>query len=487
MKGETLMKSKFFSRGCLFVLAAILTANVLTGCGTKTADGNKESGTLNSTQQKDEAFQYPIKGNPKLTYYTRSAPQGFQNYSQMPWYKVEAEKTGVTVEYIHPVVGQEKEQFNLMIASGDMPDIVRYDWKAFSGGPEKAISDGTIISLNEAIDNYAPNLKKVLQTYSEVDKSIKTDSNKYYTFPMVRTSESLVVYAGLIIRKDWLEDLGLEVPETLDEWYAALKAFKEKKGADAPLTYNSKGVPNYSSIAGAFGISSSFYLENGKVKYGPYEPSYKNYLALMAKWYKEGLIDPDIATVDKTLMHSKILNGKSGAIIGLAGGDLGTLLKNTAKKDEKFDLAGAPYPVLKKGDKPQFGQRDGMVVYGESVAISKNCKNIEAAVRFLDWYYTEEGMLLQNFGIEGQSYQMQNGYPKYINLKPGETMPSDYIKVNAPGLNDPRYFEQSAGLPQQQDAVKRWAATDMVKHMIPAVIPTPEEASQHWRGTDRQI
>ena len=72
------------------------------------------------------------------------------------------------MEYIHPNDQQTAEQFNLMIASDELPDVIEYDWTgrsagSYPGGPEKAIQDGVILELNDLIDQYAPNLKKNLK------------------------------------------------------------------------------------------------------------------------------------------------------------------------------------------------------------------------------------------------------------------------------------------------------------------------------------
>ena len=95
------------------------------------------------------------------------------------------------MEYIHPNDQQTVEQFNLMIASDELPDVIEYDWTgrsagSYPGGPEKAIQDGVILELNDLIDQYAPNLKKKLDADPALDQMVKTDSGKYYVFPMIR-------------------------------------------------------------------------------------------------------------------------------------------------------------------------------------------------------------------------------------------------------------------------------------------------------------
>lgn len=63
------------------------------------------------------------------------------------------------LHFIQPPQNQAKDAINVLLASGELPDMMEYEWNSFPGGPEKAIKDGYILRLNEAIDAYAPNLK----------------------------------------------------------------------------------------------------------------------------------------------------------------------------------------------------------------------------------------------------------------------------------------------------------------------------------------
>jgi len=72
-------------------------------------------------------------------------------------------KFGVKINFIHPPMGNETDQFNLMIASKKLPDIIEWNWANYPGGPIKAVEDKVVISLNKYLDKYAPNYKKYLQ------------------------------------------------------------------------------------------------------------------------------------------------------------------------------------------------------------------------------------------------------------------------------------------------------------------------------------
>lgn len=161
-----------------------------------------------------------------------------QSYNEVSMYQQREKDSGIHINFLHPANGQAKEQFNLMIASRDLPDMIEYGWNNYQGGVQKAIDDGVITALNDYMQ-YAPNFSAALNDKNELSpiyrKGSLTDQGKYYGFTTLNIGDYRV-FAGPAIRKDWLDELGLAVPETIDEWTEVLKAFKEQKGASVPLT-----------------------------------------------------------------------------------------------------------------------------------------------------------------------------------------------------------------------------------------------------------
>jgi putative aldouronate transport system substrate-binding protein len=474
---------------------AMLMLTSAAGCAKKET-AQKNPAQANTTTTAPAKVTYPIKSDATLTFWCTfygDSSYGTNN-ADLPLYKEVEKRTGVKIKWTHPVKGQETEQFNLMLASGNLPDIIQYNWYTFKGGPEKAMKDNIISPLNDLITKNAPNIKALLDGDKELNKMVKTDDGKYYVFPLFRVLDKSLppVYNGPIVRKDWLDDLGMQVPTTIDEWEVMLKAFKEKKGADSPFTvkdFSSSGggaMRATSLFMGAYGTMDDFFLQSGKVVYGPIQSGFKDYLALMRKWYSQGLIDKDFFTVDAKTQDAKMLSGKSGSTAGALGGNLGNYLNSMQGKDAKYDLVGTPYPTLKKGEKPEFGHW-GML-YGDSngsAAISAQSKNKDLAAQFLDYGYSKEGNLLYNFGIEGVSYNMVNGVPTYSELLTknpnGLTFAqaqTGYKSSNFTIVQHPDYYRQSTlPKPQQQKAADTWMNTNQKSHMIPPVTATPEESN----------
>ncbi|MDF2815024.1 MAG: extracellular solute-binding protein family 1 [Paenibacillus sp.] len=479
-------------------MSAVLAVNsLLVACSSTKEPDNKSATPAPSSAASTSpsaATTYPMKTTTTLSFWqemTGNLTGVKSSQNDVPFYQEWQKVTGVPIKYITAPPNQGKEVLNVMLASGDLPDMIDYNFHGFPGGPEKAIKDGYILRLNDVIDKYAPNLKKYLKENPEIDKMAKTDNGSYYAFPFFRGDPSLMVFQGPIIRKDWLDELGLPIPITIDDWYTTLKAFKEKKGATAPASF--VGLPrplnefSNGAFVGAFGVNRNFYKEDGKIKFGPMEAGYKEFLATFRKWYAEGLIDKNLATADVKVLDANFVSGATGATVGNTGGGIGRWQPLIEAKDPKAVLAAAPYPVLKKGDTPKFGQKDHAFTPGGMVVITAKSKNVELAAKMLDFGYSKEGGLFFNFGTEGVSYKMENGYPKYTDLlmkNPDKLVPAQamalHIRGNSGGpfIQDKRYIEQYLALPTQREAIVTWAKTDIDKYQLPPITPTPEESTE---------
>jgi putative aldouronate transport system substrate-binding protein len=417
----------------------------------------------------------------------------FTNLGDSPFGKGLQERTGIKISFQHPPSGGANEQFNLLVADGNLPDVMERNWLDYPGGPEKAIADGVIIRLNDVIEKYAPNLNAYLKANPEIDKMVKTDNGSYYCFPFIRGDPGLLVSRGLIVRQDWLDELKLPVPETIDEWHTVLTAFKTGKGSRAPFTfeYTTSGLNDVLGFALAYNAPRIFFVgEDGKIRFGAVENGRRNYLATMAQWYKEGLLDPDFASLQLQQVSAKMTGGQSGASMGWLGSRLGIWTNAAIVTNPNYKLTATPFPVLRKGDKPLMSSTELPYALSGSTAITASCKNVEIAARLLDWAYGPEGHMFYNFGIEGESYTMVDGYPTYtdIVMKNPKGWPISqglgaYVRsvYNGPFVQDIRYFDQYMVLPAQKEGYKAWAIEGALKYVLPTITPTPEESREFAR------
>lgn len=421
--------------------------------------------------------------------------------AETPAFKKLMEETGINIEFIHPS-GDELESFNLMVASGDLPDIIFFDWQKYPGGPGKALSDGVIIELNDILDQHMPNLRARYNEHPEWELAARTDDGINYHIPFIRGDKYLMTFYGPQLRKDWLVELGLESPETMDEWTEVLRAFKSAGKAEFPLTMTKIGSGR--SIAGPWGGSGSaflqafevawnFYRDNEQVHFGPYEDNFKEFLTYFKGWYDEGLVDPDIFVNERKTFDAKILNGEAGAWTSYTGSGIGAYMDANGGEGT-FDIAPTKYPVLKKGDTPFMTQLD-LPVSGLGMAITSAAKDLEACARLLDYAYGEKGHTLYNFGIEGETFNWTNDFPGYEGEKFAEY--TELITKNPNGLTmaqagslysrafthgafiqDKLYMVQYATRQSQRDAIDLWGIGESADHIMPGITPTAEESQE---------
>jgi len=457
------------------LLLTLVLSLVLTGC----------SGGIKTNVEFTDNYgdSYPIKTDKTLTVWCEfpsNALKGATNLNDLPLAQQLEKETGIHVEYIHPTDPTSNEEFNLMLASGELPDIIMSRWCQFSGGANKAVDDGYILPLNEIVEKYSPDFSAALDKY-DARRFFSTDDGELFFYPGIWDYDAVNV-SGFMLRKDWLDELGLEVPETMDEWEHVLREFKDKKGATAPFTstfqqFYEGGFP------GAYGIILGYYVDNGEIKTGYAEPQYKDLLETLIRWRDEGLFDKNFSTVDTATLTTNMLTGKSGATYGGQGAVMGGILGAATEKG--FDLVAAPFPTLVKGEQNVLAKKNAQAYSQMGAAITTQCDDVELAARWLNYGYTNAGRLTYTFGIEGESYEMVDGkpvYTDYVMHNPDgigvKNMLDRYTRsatTSGPFIKAYAYLQQYAQLPQQKQALELWSDIDADPAEIPPLYFTDEE------------
>ena len=170
----------------------------MVGCGKKSVDTKKtDAPAAVNTSSGPEPLTLPIVKEPlKLTYWADlgKAAGAVKTLSDNLAYQEIQKKTGITIEFLHPPVGSAKEQFNLLIASRQFPDLIEYSWLTVPGGPGQYIKDKVIVPLNEPVKKYAPNLTKLLADNPTLRKEQEMDDGTYYVMPAFYGDRELAVY-----------------------------------------------------------------------------------------------------------------------------------------------------------------------------------------------------------------------------------------------------------------------------------------------------
>lgn len=477
------------TRPLALLMAAAILGSTLTACG-----GGSDSGTNGSdsaveglaedmalTDAPAEEITLPISTDGlELSFFAMPEPvitSKMKGYSEMTVHQTAEELTGVHINWREESYTDPKQKMNLMFSTGDTEDIVWDAWKHASGGPKKLLDEGLIVSLNPYIEKYAPNLKKLLQETPGLLEQISTDDGRIFMFPTIRLDPITRANSGFAIRKDWLDRAGLPVPETIDEWYTMLKTFqdmdmngnglKDECFVSMGFEKTSQSMDNF-AVAYGLVAGTNLYVKDGQVKYGAYEPEFKDFVAEMAKWYSEGLLDPEFSTQDSKQFDSKMVNDMGGAYYGSLSGNMGKFI--TARSDDsEYDLVPAPMPKA-----PDGKVHTGISGYGQMVphgaSICSTNENIVETVKWLDWHYSEEGTALYNWGIEGQSYEVVDGKNQFTDLitnnpdglskDEADARYAGGVLTQMPIVEDPEVFLALKSLPQQKAASQLWCQAD---------------------------
>lgn len=383
---------------------------------TSAACGGTDKGSAPETGNNGDNAKQETQEKTKLSLFIVSrSPDALYTNDTLTW-KTIGEKFNVEFDFITGDNTTMSEKFRFTMASGDYPDIVAGQLKDIN----QFGKDGAFIPLNDLIEQHAPSIKKHVIDDKDAFMQTSDDEGMIYGVPMmsaIRTS------SGPMVRQDWLDRLGLPMPETIDEWHATLKAFKEQ---DA----NGNGDPNdeipfaaeaeghwFIGFLDAWGLNwdwdNRWTEENGKLIYTPTDPRFKEFLEVMNRWYGEGLLDRELMTRQKTDLDTLLLNNRVGATNHWIGHIAGFKNKAEAQQIEGFDYQVAPPPVLNKGDKPLTHKQQKSVIQ-LGWGITANNKHVDLTMKIFEYVNSDEGQILFNFGKEGDTYTLDaNGDYQY--------------------------------------------------------------------------
>ena len=390
---------------CVF-LVAILGLSTFSGCGKSTTSSKNGIDLSNEPVMTENTMPISEEGI-TLTLWTPNTSQGYvKSFNDFAAFKEIAKRSGVSIDFIHPT-GTAREQFNIMLASGDCPDIICYYISDSDG--KKFLNEGAILGLSDYIDKWAPNFKKVLEENPTAKKLLMNKSEEIFMFPKIIDDERFLAYDGYFIRKDWLDAVGLDIPKTIDEWEKVLKAFRDTdlngngKKDEVPFSTCVSGFMYEQAFLSGFGMPKYDYFidqDTGKVTHSILQPEFKEFMTTISRWYKEGLINPNYITATTDELDSLMLNNQLGAVYIDNNNSLPKYMVN----NPDAELVAVPFPVDANGKAhhPSTGSITTVGSYG--AVITSSCKNVKEAVRFLDYLYSKEASDLMYWGVEGESY-----------------------------------------------------------------------------------
>lgn len=404
------------NKGYLLLMSVMVMLLLASACSNGSNGSKGQEGGTNepqkSAQPGNEAGKGsddPYEGLPKkvsISTFDRgqvSSDEG--TYEDNRWVKWIREQSGIDVSIVPVPRNQAQDSLNVLFASNQAPDLVWEFDRAYIG---KLVSQGVIQPIGEYIEKYSTSYKKYLEENPDLLPHL-TFNGEIYAVSTKRPATSIANH-GIWIRQDWLDELSLKQPTTLEEFIDVAKAFKQHFPDSTPIVGHTT-IDIYAAMFGA--MNFMWYLEDGKMTYGATLDRTADVIGLEKQLYELGLVDREYLT-DKDNQRAKQLwtTGKAGIYLGQWGGGssdiiLQDLLTNVPE--------AMPVPLeMVETSAGKFG------AYQESspnifVAFNKDMKNPKAAIEYLDWL-VDGGWFPLVYGEEGVHHEMVNGVPKKIDI-----------------------------------------------------------------------
>lgn len=479
----------------------------MVGCGNETPVTNTESQTTKETENKqtnvateskveEVVVSYPIETKETFTIFTNIGllNNAYVSYTESPFFQGLAERTGIDAEWQFPTPGSEATQaYNLMLTEKKLPDIIFTNQVNNAASGYKALlQDDLIWDLTDYLPTYAPDLWAVLNQpeYEYVLEGLKTEDGRIGFVPSFVEGDYNITYMGPVVRKDWLDECGLDIPVTLEDWEDMLTKFKEKYGAGY-ATAKSYFASSYGlqSGTGAFGgLMGRWFLDNGEVKYSAIQPEWKEYVTIMNRWYENGLIDPDSVSMDNATLRAKAIKNEVGATF-VPMSQLTNLINDAAAENTGAEWIGVGYPRTEAGAPTTWIQSQAKNSTGVGAAITKSCseEKMIVALQYLNYGFTEEGMNYWNFGVEGETYTVDSeGNIAWTELITKDeqgtgTALSKYTGVSSSGITiQTSAFVKAKNHPVAGEAVYTWIENSTAReYYVPSLTMTEEETTAY--------
>ena len=414
------------------------------------------------------SLSYPLvtDGSEQVTVWVSLPPHVapyMEDVSESAAYRAAAEATGIKM--VTTTVSAAVE-FQLMCAGGTTGDydIIVGATRAY-GSADAAIEDEIVIDLSDYLAEYMPDYYNFLQSDEEVRKLLTTDSSAIADIAGRATGGRP---QGFGIRKDWLDKSGLDIPTTYDELYNVLTVFKNDYNCPEPLLMFSTGFLDNDFLCSGFGMTQNgYYVEDGTVKFAYLEDSFKQYCQLISKWYAEGLLSKDFLNNVQGAgisYDAQMQDGTAGVF--MTGVDIFSSSSAESASDPDWEAVPMADVTVNSGDTITMGNTPNSDPLSNkwNVTTGVSEERMANVLGFVNWFFTEDGSIACNFGIEGEGFEYDtNGNPKLTELVTNnpEGMGSFiaeaiYLNWCAPYTLDTRYYDSVYDTEAQASATDIW-------------------------------
>ena len=373
-------------------------------------------------------------GDYELSYWIPISATQAQHYTDLnehPFFQWMEEQTGVHITFIHPSWEQMNQQFNLMMTNNEFYDLI-YGIE-YPDGPQASVDDGVFLDMNlykeympdyyEAVNcddgsfaawewGVEKELYNVKPSPSFINRTLTPEGNMWCVTQV--WTDDFPAENGALIRKDWLDDAGLPIPQTIEDLEKVLAAFKARGEDVIPMNLDPLGYNSASGfLVSAYDVYPAWWTVTGTQvdQHGFTTPAFKEYLTLVNRWYELGYIDKDFMNRDGESVVSLFLNDRLGVMVDMwyTPEDAEALYSGP---DADFDAVAIPL-IRHTPDQQIHWKLHYDACPTAYTCVTSSCDIPEVAAQWLNVLYTKEGILRATYGVEGESYIMEDGVPYY--------------------------------------------------------------------------
>lgn len=346
-------------------------------------------------------------------------------------YQKAEEMTNVHIDIQAYTMENGATNFSLMMASGDLTDLIRYGANGYSNGLAGALEQEQIINLTDYLETCAPSYNSILSADPQINLDVRTDDGDVLGFYQIYSEAGgydISIARGPMMRQDLLDELGFDAPTSYEELTEVLRAFKTEYDLSDPIWLGNSGFSDDSALIGGYDTTNSFYQIDGTVYYGPLDDGFRQYMEMVHGWYEEGILNRDFISYEDNpnspANEALKYSGQAGMHFG-SGSNMDNYNNDTTCEDPDFQLCAVPFIPGKDGIN-HFGQDTFAVKVMGAMTVTTSCKDVETAIAWCDFWYSDAGSMLSNYGIEGQTFTYdENGDPHW----------TDFVTNNPEGVS----------------------------------------------------
>ena len=377
------------------------------------------------SQEPAVVIEYPLGEGLTIDFWTEFdnnafGSAGLTSYNELASVDVIEEATGVRYHYTEASFFSASEQFNLMIASGDWPDVLKAS-RYYSGGLTQAYADDIIIDLSDLLPDNAPDYYAAFLKKDRATQDNITTNGMH--LQLVSMFNEYVNDGGAFVRGDWLKDMGVSFPTDFEgfkdllyqvhDTYNCAYTYPMDPGATMAGAEAYYGSELFSLRTDSSDIA--LYIDEGKVVSGATSDGYRTYLEDLIDMYADGIVNGEfyVTELDRSSTMGYIGDGNIFIWNGRADSKDIPLYYT-----EDPDMEIVPVSTYFPGPSGEYDFMDEVLYAStnDGLSITTACEDPAMVLKFYNYFFTEEGSMMTSYGIEGVTYTIENGTPEYTDL-----------------------------------------------------------------------